>query len=138
TMRDNLLQHLPPLGFPVTITVLRDASHVRVFSAPGGYLYLTTGLLAAVGTEAQLAAVLAHEMVHETHRDVLIAVQDALGPTTVQTLKQQRDGDAREVAARLWESLLLQRFSDQQEALADKETPLLLVVSRYEPTEWPA
>jgi hypothetical protein len=44
---------------------------VNAFSAPGGYVYVTTGLLKLVDNEAQLAGVLAHEIGHISGRHVL-------------------------------------------------------------------
>ena len=45
-----------------------DDSAVNAFAAPGGYVYITRGLLAYLGTEAELAGVLAHEVGHITAR----------------------------------------------------------------------
>jgi predicted Zn-dependent protease len=50
-------------------TVL-DSAQVNAFALPGGYVYVTRGLLALAGDEAELAAVLAHEIVHVTQEHV--------------------------------------------------------------------
>lgn len=50
-----------------TFTVL-DTPTVNAFALPGGYIYVTRGLLALVNTEAELAGVLAHEIGHVTAR----------------------------------------------------------------------
>ncbi|MEW5966250.1 MAG: M48 family metalloprotease [Pseudomonadota bacterium] len=44
-------------------TVL-DSAGVNAYSLPGGYVYVTRGLLAYLNSEAELAAVLAHELGH--------------------------------------------------------------------------
>ncbi len=41
-----------------------DLSAVNAFSFPGGYVYITRGMLAELGSEAELAAVLGHEVGH--------------------------------------------------------------------------
>src|SRR5205807_3190596 len=41
-----------------------DADEANAFSAPGGYVLVTTGMLKKCDNEAQLAAVLAHEISH--------------------------------------------------------------------------
>ena len=56
---------LPDLTF--TFTVL-DSPIVNAFALPGGYVYVTRGLLALAQNEAQLAGVLAHEIGHVTAR----------------------------------------------------------------------
>ena len=41
-----------------------DSNAINAFSIPGGYLYYTQGLLQAVESDDELAAITAHEMVH--------------------------------------------------------------------------
>ena len=48
-------------------TVL-DTPIVNAFALPGGYIYVTRGLVALAGNEAELAGVLAHEIGHVTAR----------------------------------------------------------------------
>ncbi|MHB9028170.1 MAG: M48 family metalloprotease [Candidatus Latescibacterota bacterium] len=43
---------------------LLDTDHVNAVSCPGGYIVLTRGLLEMISDEAELAALLAHEMAH--------------------------------------------------------------------------
>lgn len=50
-----------------TFTIL-DTPIVNAFALPGGYIYLTRGLLALCNNEAQLAGVIAHEIGHITAR----------------------------------------------------------------------
>ena len=53
--------------FPVTIKVI-DSDEVNAFALPGGFVYVNTGLLLRADTEAELAAVLAHEIGHVAAR----------------------------------------------------------------------
>lgn len=50
-----------------TFTVV-DSPIVNAFALPGGYVYVTRGLLALAQDEAELAGVLAHEIGHVTAR----------------------------------------------------------------------
>lgn len=50
-----------------TFTLL-DSAEVNAFALPGGYIYITRGLLAYLNNEAELAAVLGHEIGHVTAR----------------------------------------------------------------------
>lgn len=45
-----------------------DSREVNAFALPGGYIYITRGLLAYLNNEAELAAVLGHEIGHVTAR----------------------------------------------------------------------
>jgi predicted Zn-dependent protease len=49
--------------YPYTFTVL-NSSVTNAFAVPGGYIYITRGLLALADDEAELACVLAHELGH--------------------------------------------------------------------------
>ncbi|HSC75424.1 MAG TPA: M48 family metalloprotease [Pseudomonadales bacterium] len=55
--------------------VLQD-NDVNAFAAPGGYVFVTSGLLNMLDNEAQLAGVLSHEIAHVTHKDYLKAVRN--------------------------------------------------------------
>jgi len=48
-------------------TVL-DTNEINAFALPGGYIYITRGLMAYLSNEAELAAVLGHEIGHVTAR----------------------------------------------------------------------
>jgi len=59
------VSHRPNL--PWTFTVV-DVPAVNAFALPGGYIYVTRGLLAHLGDESELAGVLGHEIGHVTAR----------------------------------------------------------------------
>jgi len=50
---------------------------VNAFSCPGGFVFVTTGALAQIGSEAELAAVLGHEIAHATQKHILKEVKRA-------------------------------------------------------------
>lgn len=54
-------------GLVYRFTVL-DTPDVNAFALPGGYIYITRGILAYLNSEAELAAVLGHEIGHVTAR----------------------------------------------------------------------
>ena len=56
--------------FPYRFFVVRDAN-LNAFAVPGGYVYTHTGLLLGVASEAELAGVLAHELVHVASHHVV-------------------------------------------------------------------
>lgn len=50
-----------------TFTVL-DSTEINAFALPGGYVYITRGIMAYLNNEAELAGVLGHEIGHVTAR----------------------------------------------------------------------
>ncbi len=58
-----LARQSPRPDLPWHFTVV-DSPDVNAFSLPGGYVYLTRGLLPYLNSEAQLAAVIGHEIGH--------------------------------------------------------------------------
>jgi len=56
-----------------------DSSILNAFALPGGYIYITRGLLARLENEAQLASVLGHEIGHVNARHSVKRLQSTLG-----------------------------------------------------------
>jgi len=54
-----------------------EAPIVNAFSAPGGFIFVTTTLLENVKSEAELAAVLGHEIAHATEKHILSEIKRA-------------------------------------------------------------
>ena len=59
------ISHRPDLSYQVQIL---DAPVVNAFAVPGGYIYLTRGIMAYLNSEAELAAIMGHEIGHVTAR----------------------------------------------------------------------
>ena len=57
--------HRSQLNYTFTVV---DSPDINAFALPGGYIYIHRGLLAYLGSEAELAAVLGHEVGHVTAR----------------------------------------------------------------------
>src|SRR3954467_4608935 len=59
------VSHRPGLDWHFTVV---NSPVVNAFAIPGGYIYLTRGILAYINTEAELAGVMGHEIGHVTAR----------------------------------------------------------------------
>ncbi len=59
------ISHRPKIEYHVRIL---DSPVVNAFAVPGGYIYLTRGILAQLNNEAELIGILGHEMGHITAR----------------------------------------------------------------------
>lgn len=84
--------HRPQLNYHFTVL---DTPVINAFAAPGGYIYVTRGILALFETEAELATVLGHELGHVNARHtvrkmsqlLLIQVGLAVGSALSETFK---------------------------------------------------
>jgi predicted Zn-dependent protease len=54
-------------NLPWEFHVVDDAA-VNAFAIPGGFIYVTRGLMSSINTEAELATVIGHEIAHVTNR----------------------------------------------------------------------
>src|SRR5262245_25682813 len=59
------VSHRPNLDWHFTVL---DSPVVNAFAIPGGYVYITRGIMAYLGSEAELAGVVGHEIGHVTAR----------------------------------------------------------------------
>jgi predicted Zn-dependent protease len=59
-----LVSQLSDKVFPKFFFKVMDSPEINAFALPGGYVYVTRGLLALVNSEAELAGVMGHEIGH--------------------------------------------------------------------------
>jgi predicted Zn-dependent protease len=71
-----VLQSIPEQKLNYRFALL-DTPQINAFATPGGYIFITKGLLYFLKDEAQLACVLAHEIVHIHEKHVLKEIQKA-------------------------------------------------------------
>jgi predicted Zn-dependent protease len=71
-----LLDGLPTQPFAYTFYVVKD-DNLNAFAAPAGQLFVNTGLLTAIKSEAELAGILAHEIAHASARHISRNIEQA-------------------------------------------------------------
>jgi len=125
--RKNLVYHF---------TVL-DSPDVNAFACPGGYIYVTRGILATMNSEAELAGVLAHEIGHVVGRDSanMISQQSMF---QVMALAGMAAGSAtRELAmagSMLFDAMML-GYGREKEFLADSQGVDYMFKAGYDPMQ---
>lgn len=72
------ISHRPQLPWAFTVV---DSPAINAFAAPGGYIFITRGILAYMGDEAELAGVIGHEIGHVTARHAAQQYTRATGGT---------------------------------------------------------
>ncbi|UTW44144.1 M48 family metalloprotease [bacterium SCSIO 12696] len=116
-----------------TFTVI-DSPNINAFATPGGYVYINRGLITYMTSEAQLAAVLAHEVGHITGRhsarqqrtaNTSNIVSGILGAIT-------RSSDVAE-ASSLWGATVVRGYGRDMELEADQLGAKFLFRAGYPP-----
>ena len=121
----------PNAKFQITIL---DTSEVNAFALPGGYIYVTRGILALASDTSELAAVLAHEIAHVTLRHAR-ARTDRTRQTQIvdRVITGIFGGDTSTDATANRTREQLAAFSQNQELDADKEGIKFAGKAGYDP-----
>lgn len=106
---------------PWTFTVV-DSPAVNAFAVPGGFIYVTRGILGYLNNEAELAGVLGHEIAHVTARHSAAQYSKATGASLGLLLGQIFVPELRPFgqAAEAGLGLLFLRFGRDDELEADR------------------
>lgn len=121
-------------------TVL-DSDMVNAFAVPGGYIYITRGLMAYLNSEAELAGVLGHEIGHVVGRDSaalmsqgMIAQLATLAGVAGSAVSSSNSGADAALATNQLFSALMLGFSREREYLADEQSVEYMTRAGYDPS----
>ena len=116
-----------------TVTIL-DTPEVNAFALPGGYVYVTRGILALSSDTSELAAVLAHEIAHVTLKHARARTNRVRTSEIVdKVVSGVFGGDVETDQSSNRAKMSLAAFSQQQELSADKEGIMIAGRAGYDP-----
>ncbi len=115
----------------IKIKVIKDPT-LNAFAFPNGVIYIHSGILARMENEAQLAALLSHEMVHCIHRHYMMAQQSIENRTLAPGSPLQEVTKVQNIIGRRISTC---RFTRELEIEADRVGLDLMVKSNYDPKE---
>ena len=123
--------HRPELTYRFTVL---DSQQVNAFALPGGYIYIYRGLLAYLNSEAELAAVLGHELGHVTARHAVrqqsaAAATGIIGSVIAGASGVRGAGDIANIAG----TALIRGYGREHELEADRLGAEYLARSGYDP-----
>jgi len=125
--RDDLVYRFTVLDSPV----------INAFALPGGYIYITRGLMAYLNSEAELAAVLGHEIGHVTARHGVrqqsAAQAASLGYTLGAILFPELRGTGSQNVFNILGGALLSGYGREHELESDRLGAEYLAKSGYTP-----
>jgi beta-barrel assembly-enhancing protease len=107
--------------------IIHDDEVLNAFAAPGGYIYVYTGLVRYLETEDQLAGVMGHELAHADRRHSTEQLTKAYGISTLLSVIFEDPGVIGDVAA----GLVSLEFSREDETEADEFSVIYLCETDY-------
>jgi len=123
--------HKPHLEYH--FVALEDKS-VNALALPGGYVFVTRGMLKELTSEAQLAAILAHEIVHVVARDTSNVMSNQIGiDLLLSAVLSDKAPRGVLTAADLTRQILSLQYSREDEETADLAGLDYMVLAGYDP-----
>lgn len=117
-----------------------DSEEVNAFAVPGGFVYVTTGIIKALENEAQLACVIGHEIGHITKKHSVKFLQRAIianyGIEFLSDLIGGKQGDKKEITkiiSTIGVNFLFLKNSRENEYEADEQGAYLAAMAGYDP-----
>lgn len=119
-----------------------DTDIVNAFAAPGGYIFVTKGALLKMEDEAELAAVLSHEIAHVTERHIVkelnIKGTDASPTSGFAQVLGGGTGAVRvlftQMVDKAAEILFEKGLKKQDEFDSDRVATMIITTAGYDPT----
>lgn len=115
---------------------LLDSPQVNAFALPGGYVYITRGIMSYMNSEAELAGVLGHEIGHVTARHGVrqqsaSQIAQILSTAAVIATGSRAIADASNIAG----TALIRGYGREHELEADRLGAEYLAKTGYDPEE---
>jgi predicted Zn-dependent protease len=119
-----------------------DDSIPNAFALPGGYIYISRGLLALMISEDELANVLAHEIIHVTERHSVKQMQSGILPSLfelpgnlVAGIVNENLGNLINAPISAGNDLILSGYGRGQETESDDKGVVLATKAGYQPQQ---
>ena len=129
--------HRPAMPYSFRVV---EASHVNAYAFPGGSIASTRGILLSLDNEAQLAALLGHEIGHVNARHTAARMSQGMlmqlavvGTTIAVAAKDERYAPVAGTVGSLGSGLLLAKYSRDDERQADALGTEYMVRAGYNP-----
>lgn len=120
--------------FNYRIEIIDDPNVLNAFALPGGYIYLYTGLLLYLDSEAALAGVIGHEIAHAERRHTTERLTAYYGTSLlISIILGENPSTVAEIAANLFVGLAFLANSRSDEEESDEYSFEYLKDTRYYP-----
>ena len=115
---------------------LVNSEELNAFYLPGGFIFFTTGILKVLGTDSELAAVMAHEMIHADRKHGLKMAAESQKVTIGALAVMLLSGGAAApmILAQVAQVAITSSYTLELESEADRLGLEALIESGYSPT----
>jgi beta-barrel assembly-enhancing protease len=116
--------------FPWRVKIIHNDSVLNAFCAPGGFIYVYTGIVKYLDNEDQLAGVMAHEIAHADRRHATSNLVKMYGVNALAAIVLGRRSQGQ--VAQIAQGLVGLNFSRRHEREADDYSVVYLCKTRYQ------
>ncbi len=137
-----LVSQLEKPLFKYQFKIVPDVSP-NAFALPGGYVYITTGILPLLESEDELAGIIGHEIIHSNNRHSIKQMKKSILPHILEIpgnllgVISKPVGDLVNAPIKVSNSLILSSYSRGFETEADDYGVKLAAKAGYDPTKLP-
>lgn len=114
------------------VYVIADDTLINAFAAPGGYTYISSGLILSADNCAELAGVMGHELAHVTQRHSVKKLESAMAVQTASGVLLG-EGESSQTAQAVWNFFQNTSFSRKDESEADEVGLQISKKAGYDP-----
>ena len=135
---DRLVAQLDEPLFEYQFHIIPDPTP-NAFALPGGYIYITTGLLPIIKSEDELACIIGHEIIHSNNRHTIRQLRKSIFPKLLEVpgnllgIINKNIGALINAPITTSNSLLFASYSRKYETEADEEGIKLAAKAGYNP-----
>jgi predicted Zn-dependent protease len=120
-----------------------DSDGINAFAAPGGYVFITKGLLLRLRSEAELAGVLSHEISHVLKKHHLMAIQKSaqtgiMADVASMAVEGNQNSELAKKAIGAGTELYSRGLDKDDEFEADRMSVVIAARAGYDPYGLPA
>ena len=114
--------------------IVLDTDGVNAFASPGGFVHVTRGALGLMKNEAELAAVLGHEIGHVTRKHTINALKKSAATKIATDAASERNAFLASVAGTAYNNIIENAWDRGDELDADRVSVQLTPNPGYAPT----
>ena len=122
-----------------------ESDEINAYAAPGGYIFISTAALDFIQNEAELAAVLAHEIAHVADRHIVKALDIRADDKSMTAMVSKIVGSSAESASVIFHQavdhalalLFSNGLAQEDEYRADEQAVFLTTFAGYDPMAYP-